>query len=68
MANRPTAQFGKGGSDGATHLPAASIVPARRARLRPSAANDNKPPLKRRLLRVAVYLAIAGAVAFLALG
>jgi len=67
VANRPTAQFGKGGSDGATRPPTAYLVPARRARLLP-AANDNKPPLKRRLIRLAAWAAIAGAVAFLVFG
>jgi hypothetical protein len=68
VANRPTAQFGKGGSDGATRPPTAYLVPARRARLHLPAANDNKAPLKRRLFRLAAWAAIAGAVAFLVLG
>jgi len=68
VANRPTAQFGKGGSNGAAQAPIAYVVPARRARLHLPAANDNKPPLKRRLIRLAAWVAIAGAVAFLALG
>lgn len=41
----------------------ASIVPAWRVRLHHPPANDNKLPLKRRLLRLALYLLIAAALA-----
>ncbi|WP_448202915.1 hypothetical protein [Azospirillum sp. sgz302134] len=66
MANRPTAHFGTGGSDGAARSPAAYIVPARRVRTLP-AANDNKPPLSRRLRRIVVYTLILATLAGLLL-
>ena len=67
MANRPTARFGSGGAHGATPSPAAFIVPVRRARLVHPVANDNTPPLSRRLLRYGLFALIAVAVGFLAL-
>jgi len=67
VANRPTAKVGSGGSNGATHSPAAFIVPVRRARLRLPAANDNATPLSRRLLRFGFYTVMAGILAFLLL-
>ncbi|MDQ2101362.1 hypothetical protein [Azospirillum isscasi] len=63
MANRPTAHIGTGGSDGAARSPAAFIVPARRARLGLPAANDNKPPLSRRLRRIVLYAVILAMIA-----
>ncbi|MCW2236734.1 hypothetical protein [Azospirillum canadense] len=63
MANRPTAHIGTGGSDGAARSPAAYIVPARRARLGLPAANDNKPPLSRRLRRLLVYVVLLAMIA-----
>ncbi|KAA0678408.1 hypothetical protein [Roseomonas genomospecies 6] len=63
MANRPTAHIGTGGSDGAARSPAAFIVPARRARLGLPAANDNKPPLSRRLRRIVFYAVIVAMIA-----
>lgn len=67
MANRPTARFGSGGASGATPSPAAFIVPVRRARLVLPVANDNTPPLSRRLLRYGLLVVIAAALVFLAL-
>jgi len=43
------------------------IVPVRRARLPHPVANDNTPPLSRRLLRYAFFTLLGAAVAFLAL-
>ena len=63
MANRPTAHIGTGGSDGAARSPAAYIVPARRARLGLPVANDNKPPLSRRLRRLLVYVVLLAMIA-----
>lgn len=63
MANRPTAHIGKGGSDGAARSPAAYIVPAKRARLRLPAANDNKAPLSRRLRRFLIYAVVLALIA-----
>jgi hypothetical protein len=67
VANRPTAEFGSGGAHGVTPSPAAFIIPARRARLLQPVANDNTPPLSRRLLRYGLLALIAVAVSFLAL-
>ncbi|MGQ9367499.1 hypothetical protein [Azospirillum sp. ST 5-10] len=66
MANPPTAQFGTGGSGGATRPPTSAIVPARRLRLHP-AANDNRAPLRRRVLRAAAGTTVAAAIALAAL-
>lgn len=64
MANRSPHPFGTGGpGNGASRLMGASIVPAWRVRLHHPPANDNKLPLKRRLLRLALYLLIAAALA-----
>ena len=63
MANRPTAHIGTGGSDGAARSPAAYIVPARRARLGLPVANDNKPPLSRRLRRLLAYVVLLAMIA-----
>ncbi len=69
MANRPTARIGSGsgGADGAAPSPTALIVPVRRAHFVRPIANDNTPPLSRRLLRYGLFALIVVAVGFLAL-
>lgn len=64
VANRITPLFGKGGPGNGTAPPlGATIVPAWRVRLNAPPANDNKPPLSRRLFRFVLYLLILAALA-----
>jgi hypothetical protein len=54
VANRPTPNDGKGGSDGSARSPYARVVPARRLRARLSPVNDNREPPMRRAIRLTV--------------
>jgi hypothetical protein len=55
---RATPHIGSGGSDGSARNPPASIATTRGARIFPPAANDNRPPMRLRLLRLARWIVL----------
>ncbi|NYZ16972.1 hypothetical protein HL658_30895 [Azospirillum sp. RWY-5-1] len=61
MADRPTAQKGTGGSGGASCNLTDYVVPARRLRLPHPPANDNRVPLRRKIVRAAIIGALLAA-------
>jgi len=64
---RVTPHIGSGGSNGSARNPPVSIATTRGARILPTAANDNRAPMRVRLLRLARWiflLAIVGGMAW----
>ncbi|UEM23886.1 hypothetical protein JL100_014445 [Skermanella mucosa] len=63
MANRRiTPHFGSGGSDGSARKPPVAIATMRGTRHLGTPANDNRPPLRLRLIRLAKLALLIAAV------
>jgi len=59
VANRPISDSERGGPAGPAPFSRAAVVPPVLFRRRPVAANDNRPPIRVRLLRALAALVLA---------